>query len=110
MLFKRSKYKSYDGEYDCWYLFIHNNVIKGQFNITNTGYIFDLSIYEEYRDQGLGTIMLKELVEKFGSHLPLNLYVLTDNKRARRVYEKSGFVYIKDDKYSEDYALRMVLK
>lgn len=58
--------------------------------------IWSVSIKEEYRNMGYGTIMMRELVEKFGKTNTLRLYVYKNNYSAIKVYEKVGFSIIGD--------------
>jgi len=47
-----------------------------------------LCIFEPYQNQGFGTEVVKELIEKYDLK---NLWVNADNSRAIHVYEKCGF-------------------
>ena len=47
-----------------------------------------LMIFEPYQNQGLGTEIVKMLVETYDLN---NLWLIADNDRAIHVYEKCGF-------------------
>ena len=97
MLFK-DRDKEYAG-YACeqTVYFAHNGKIRGQFVIQNSDdkerYVYNLEIYEEYRNQGYGNLMIAEMVEKYGNYnnISLTLRVLIDNLPALHLYQKYGF-------------------
>jgi ribosomal protein S18 acetylase RimI-like enzyme len=58
---------------------------------TNEIRIIDLSLLTEYRSQGIGSKILKDLIaEANEKNLPLNLHVIQNNP-AIRLYERLGF-------------------
>lgn len=52
--------------------------------------IWNLSIKEEYRNQGYGLLMMQDILVRFG-HRPVYLYVENDNTAAMHLYQKVGF-------------------
>lgn len=54
--------------------------------------IVDIAILPAYRDRGLGTLVLRSLIDEAqGSAKPLRLTVAADNTAALRLYRKLGF-------------------
>ena len=103
MLFK-DKNKRYAGESGEQFIyFAYNGKIIGQFTLENSDgterYVYDLEIYEEYRNQGYGNLMIAEMVEKYGSYknISLTLGVLIDNLPALHLYQKYGFKIYNDE-------------
>jgi len=66
--------------------------------------VWDVRIYPDYRDVGLGNQMMIELVEtirKYFWDFPrAYLYVFKDNIKAIKAYEKAGFIINSTDDYS----------
>ena len=104
MLFKGrdKRYASEVGEQIVY--FAHEGIIRGEFILQysygiDERYIYDLQIYEEYRNQGYGNLMIAEMVEKYGNYknLPLTLGVLRDNLPALHLNQKYGFKVYNDE-------------
>lgn len=77
------------------HFFCHNGEYIGSFTLHSwNNSIWNLSIKEEYRNQGYGTIMMRELVEKYGKTRTLRLCVYKNNYAAIRIYEKAGFTIV----------------
>lgn len=55
-----------------------------------------LVIYPAHQDKGYGTEIVKMLTEKYGLK---SLWVVCDNSRAIRVYEKNGYKIIESTMY-----------
>ena len=94
MLFKdKEKYEA-GREGEQYVYFYCNGKVRGQFTIALDRYVYDLEIYEEYRGQGYGNLMIKEMVERFtdDSQRPLWLAVKDKNAPAVHLYNKYGFV------------------
>lgn len=97
MLFKDRDKEYASGAYEQTVYFAHKGKIRGKFVIQNSDnterYICDLQIYDEYRNQGYGNLMIAEMVEKYGDYnsIPLTLGVLVDNLPALHLYQKYGF-------------------
>jgi ribosomal-protein-alanine N-acetyltransferase len=107
MLFK-DRDKESAGFYDEQYVYFYcDGQIRGQFSINSQRYVWNLEIYEQFRNQGYGNLMIKEMVERFSSDIcrPLNLRVLNDNYKARHLYEKYGFQYLTSN---DNYATAMI--
>lgn len=90
----KSRHKIEAGDYGSNYVYFYDkdNQPKGEFTIEDR-YIFDLRIYEEYRGQGYGNQMIKEITELYYNKpiFPLTLGVLKSNKVALHLYLKYGF-------------------
>ena len=102
MLFK-GRDKEYAGcAHEQIIYFAHKGKIRGKFVIQNPynikRYIYDLEIYDKYRNQGYGNLMIAEIVEKYGNYnnISLTLGVLTDNLPALHLYQKYGFKIYND--------------
>ncbi|AMW99280.1 GNAT family N-acetyltransferase [Rummeliibacillus stabekisii] len=81
---------------------------KSNKRISHTG-SFTAMVKKEYRNQGIGKLLIKELL-KWAEHNPLiekvSLGVLSTNQRAIELYKSMGFVEegrkIKEVKFSDD--------
>ena len=82
---------------------------------------FGISLQEEVCGFGLGTIMLREILEitKETTFEQLELTVFADNVRAIRLYEKMGFVKVgilprayrlKDGSYHDEVQMVYMIK
>ena len=96
MLFKDRDKEYASGAYEQIIYFAHKGKIRGKFVIQNSNnterYIYDLQIYEEYRNQGYGNLMIAEMINKYGNYnIPLTLAVLAENLPALHLYQKYGF-------------------
>lgn len=66
------------------------------------GYVNDgtpelsIAVLPEYRGQGVGTRLLRELLASEAGQFPLSLSVSPDNP-ARRLYEQFGFTIVRED-------------
>ncbi|UCH58617.1 MAG: GNAT family N-acetyltransferase [Anaerolineales bacterium] len=59
--------------------------------------LMDISILPKYRDQGIGTKLIKEVMDQAEQlQKPVRLYVEKDNKGAMRLYQRLGFRLIGD--------------
>lgn len=59
--------------------------------------LVDIALLSEFRGRGIGTQLLRNLIDKSGKEgLPLRLQVLKSN-RARHLYQRLGFVETGDD-------------
>ncbi len=62
--------------------------------------ILDLSILPEFRNRGIGTLFLKELLDEGGqTELPVTIYLQRDDP-ARRLYERLGFTKIEESGFN----------
>ena len=79
-----------------------------------------ISLHSDYRDQGIGTRMMRYLIEwarGTGVITRLELEVFTHNVRAIHVYENVGFIlegirrnaFVKDGKYVDSMVMAMLL-
>lgn len=74
------------------YIYYNNNIPIGSFCIYGNE-IWNVLIDIEYRNQGYGTLMIKELIQEVGSKKEsLTLYVYQHNRIALKIYRKLGFV------------------
>lgn len=66
----------------------------GYWGVGDEGYIYNVAVQQEYRNQKLGYEMLSELIEtgKFNGITSFSLEVRCSNEAAIRLYEKLGFV------------------
>jgi ribosomal-protein-alanine N-acetyltransferase len=66
---------------------------SGLWNIVNEGNITNIAIKKQYQQQGIGTKLVEEMIEraKEDGINALTLEVRVSNKRAQHVYEKIGF-------------------
>jgi ribosomal protein S18 acetylase RimI-like enzyme len=88
------------------YILLLNEKKIGRFSIADTIYnnnvtIENVMIYKRYRNKGLGTKVIKNIVEKFiPKNRPLvkriSLAVKSNNKAAIKVYRRCGFRKSKD--------------
>ena len=59
---------------------------------TNAGEIFALYVLSEYYGTGVGLRLMQAGLKELSTYPEVYLWVLQDNKRAIRFYEKCGFV------------------
>lgn len=77
-----------------------------------TGEIFALYVLSDYYGTGLGLRLMEESLKMLRQYEKICLWVLKDNRRAIRFYEKCGFVPDGAEMYSETVSaseIRMVL-
>lgn len=82
---------------------ILNNIIVGSFLITKNkdGLLLDeIFLEEQYRNKGIGTIIIKDVVSKANNNV--YLWVYKDNIKAVNLYKKLGFL-IKEETDSRYY-------
>ncbi len=65
----------------------------GMYSAADEGYIYNIAVRTEYRSNGVGTALLKNLLEYSGRHglSFLSLEVRISNVNAIKFYEKLGF-------------------
>jgi ribosomal protein S18 acetylase RimI-like enzyme len=58
-----------------------------------TWYIMTLSVFPEFRDKGLGTMMLEKIegIARSSGHKHLSIMLVSDNSAALRLYDRFGF-------------------
>ena len=63
------------------------------------GEIYSLYLLPNYYDRGLGSLLINEAMQEFkeAHHKGIYLWVLEENKRARRFYEKHHFYYNEEE-------------
>ena len=66
--------------------------------------IYNVFIFPEYRNLGLGTKMFKQLINKF-KHKELRLRVYKTNKPAIKLYLKSGFVIDRESSLGDTFLM-----
>ena len=106
MLFKdREKYDA-SCRREQYIYFYYDGKIRGQFTIAADRYVYDLEIYEEYRGQGYGNLMIKEMVDRFSNDVKRPLWWAVEDKNAPAVhlYKKYGFVF-KEKGYGLTYLI-----
>ena len=99
---KTRKYMN-ESEGNPYYCAVYDNKIIGNLVIiksrdedkTNTGEIVAFYLLEEFWGKGYGREMMDFAIEKLtnAGYDEIILWVLEENKRARRFYEKCGFVF-----------------
>ena len=102
MLFKDKNKKIASSLREQIVYFAHKGKIVGSFIIQNTGdnkrHISDLIIYEKYRNQGYGNLMVAEIIKLYENKcIPLELAVLAKNLPALHLYQKYGFKIYNDE-------------
>ena len=110
MLIRSRKMKGPNKFREQWIFFSHGGQVRGQFLIDFENYVSSLEIYPQYRGQGYGNLMIKEMTERFGHNLryPLCLKVAVSNSIARHLYEKNGFCYTETD-FTNNFSTYMVI-
>ena len=81
-------------------------------NMPDTGEIIALYVLKEYYGTGVGKALMQAAIEQFCPYPTIALWVLKDNGRAIRFYEKCGFAATGEEQYEKavDAAeIRMVL-
>lgn len=82
------------------YLFTHYKYANIPQDETEEGefYIDSFGVVKEYQGKGLGTQLLLSWINDYKSTgtLPIGLLVDEENPRARKLYEKLGFIYKKE--------------
>ena len=60
--------------------------------------LIDIAILPQYRGAGIGTLLLKDLVDESRSKkVPIELKVSKSNTAAARLYERMGFIRLGED-------------
>lgn len=80
---------------------------------SDTGEIFTLYVLSEYYGKGVGFQLMKAALEQLKNYPRICLWVLKDNKRAIRFYQKCGFYPDGEEKFSERVeakGIRMTLR
>ncbi|HKP54614.1 MAG TPA: GNAT family protein [Chloroflexia bacterium] len=96
------------------------NCAGGTRRATRHSALIGISLHPDYRDQGIGTRMMRYIISwarETGIIRRLDLHVFTYNARAIHLYEKLGFVlegirrkaYLKDGKYVDSMAMALLL-
>ena len=85
----------------------------GDSALPNTGEVFAIYILSEYYGKGVGYALMQAALQKLSQYDRVALWVLKDNKRAIRFYEKCGFVFDGTEKTivlgQENTEIRMIL-
>lgn len=71
------------------------------------GFVYHLAVADQYRGQGVGSQLLKEVEERLVKKgcLRCFLFVTSDNGEAMRFYEKNGWMPMDQDRpYAKDLA------
>lgn len=64
----------------------------GIYSVLDEGYITNIAVKKDYRKKGVGSALLKDLIEKEKDLSFISLEVRKSNTAAIRLYEKFGFV------------------
>ena len=99
---QQAKYKKYEEEFDSDKIEVieHNSHAVGRLRIVrgDSIYIGGLQILPEFRGQGIGTAIVKNLIlEADKTQLPVELEVRHNNSVAIHLYEKLGFEVVDED-------------
>ena len=81
--------------------------------LPETGEIFALYVLGEYAGQGVGTALMNAALDRLAAYPRVVLWVLKENKRAIRFYDKCGFRPDGTEKYAETVGaagIRMMLE
>ena len=60
-------------------------------SVSDTGEVFALYVLKEYYGSGVGQMLMQAAIEQFCPYPKIMLWVLKENGRAIRFYEKCGF-------------------
>lgn len=80
---------------------------------TETGELFAMYILSEYYGKGIGQLLMNAALEELKGYRQICLWVLKENKRAIRFYEKNGFSPDGEEVFSaacNAAEIRMILK
>ena len=80
---------------------------------SDTGEIFALYILSEYYGKGVGRQLMEAALQQLREYPQICLWVLKENKRAIRFYQKYGFCPDGEEMYNANVAateIRMILK
>ncbi len=79
------------------FIFYHENVPVGQvrLDLKDDFWYIDYSIDKEYRGKGMGTAMIKTIINKFPSN-NIKAQVKKDNVGSLKVFEKTGFKIVSE--------------
>ena len=61
--------------------------------LANTGEVFSIYVLKEYHDQKIGYRLMNAAVEALAAYSQIAVWVLKDNDRAIRFYQRYGFVF-----------------
>ncbi len=84
----------YDNPYTHYIAYIHNDKILGFINyylIYDRIEIVNFNVLEKYQNKGIGTLLLKSLINKYKNIKNITLEVRCDNTKAINLYKKMGF-------------------
>ena len=83
-----------------------NGVSVGRFRVVRDGATITLAgiqILPEYQNQGVGRVLVKQLIEEAAEkNIPLQLSVEKNNPHAERFYRRLGFLQIGEDEDAYD--------
>ncbi len=100
--------KGYDAKMFHYYGIYNNNTLVGFLLLKGTKdlWIKHILIDKDFRQRGLGTLLLKK-AEEIGkkNKMKLKTEVIKDNEEAAKFFLKSGFKMIKFDKRENQYIL-----
>lgn len=92
-----------ENENSLFYVCIYNNVVAGYIGmntVLDEGYIFNVAVDNQFRKLGIGTTLIKSLVDyaKSNNFYLLTLEVRESNAAAISLYSKFGFVKVGERK------------
>lgn len=71
-----------------------------KYNKKNNGFIYNVYVYPKYRQNGLGNILIKDAIAKYGG---IDLTVGKTNTKAINLYKKHGFKIKGDGNSDKEY-------
>ena len=84
-----------------YFVALENNKVVGYCGlwlVLDEGHIMTIAVSENLRSGGIGSILIKKMIEVCGGTTFIALEVRKSNKSARRLYEKFGFVTLGERK------------
>ena len=80
---------------DIGFYTLYNFTIQSKNQSKNQTVLFNFAVYEQFRGQGYGSIMLKHIINSL-KNTTVYLFVKKDNKIAYNLYTKTGFLRSND--------------
>ena len=93
------KNKYFENHNNACFVLEHQEMIVGycRLDSDNNSYIVSIAIDPDYHGQGLGTILLSKSLRQLNTDKIVLATVRKDNLASLRIFEKNGFIPVKDD-------------